>query len=236
MRQQGNTIIGSSQSRCIQMSIAEMGGKTQEAYDPQGILGNTLMRIANEANLAGQTVLKPTNKIMKCTEPVNTQRIHGKVPALHITLPVRTETHEGMPAIGLDIFPQGGDFEMDSLPDHCDGSMLDSGRHCPETSLLAAPDNLFGKVHTGKIQITDRYVPQRIAHRTAHHPDLISIAPERQHKALELLIMQKGLLEKLLVRLVAGQNLLRYRGVRLDNPAGNQPTIFKPGRLINTAG
>src|SRR5258706_15044338 len=87
------------------------GMKAEEPQNAQIIFSNALARIADETNAPPVEIGKAPDMIVHNTVTPDIERVHGKIAPFRIVRPVAAERHFGMAPEGLDILPQGRDFE-----------------------------------------------------------------------------------------------------------------------------
>ena len=115
-----------------------LGVEPEKAQNAKAILGDPSIGFADEADAAGDDVRISTDRIVNCAVTVDGERIDGEIAPLRIGDPVATEAHDGMPAIGLDIFAQRGHFVTGVIGNQRNRAMLDPGGHRLEAGRTAA--------------------------------------------------------------------------------------------------
>jgi hypothetical protein len=119
-------------------------------------------------------ILEPADRVVQGAVRVEIDRIDREIAARRVFGPVGIEGHLGVPAVGLDIAPQGGDLEMSERPrgvDHrCDRAVGNPGRHRLDPGLVKRRHDCFRPRRGGKVDISDHPLQQRIAHTAADKP------------------------------------------------------------------
>ena len=163
----------------VGMIAGAVGGvEAEEAQDAQVVFGDALMRIADEAHAPRRQIGQPADIIVDRAVARHRQRVDGEIAPLGVRLPVAAEGDLGVAAIGLHVLAQRGDLERMLVDDHGDGAVLDAGRHRLEAGGLHAAHHLLRHRGGGDVDLVDRHVDQRIAHRAADHARFLAVAIE----------------------------------------------------------
>ena len=86
-------------------------------------------RIADEPHPARRQIGDTADEIENLAGSIGVERVHGKIAALRVQVPIMRERHDRVASVGRHVAAQGRDLERFALDDGGDGAMLDSGRN-----------------------------------------------------------------------------------------------------------
>ena len=85
--------------------------EAEEAQDAQGVLADAGRRFTDEADAAHPEILFASGRVVEFAIRAQGQGVDGEVATLRVTGEVPSEPDHRVPAVGLDILPQGGHLE-----------------------------------------------------------------------------------------------------------------------------
>ncbi len=119
--------------------------EAEEPQDAQIIFSDPPCRVADETDAAGLKVGEAIHIVMHHAVGGDRQRIHREVATLGIDLPVPPERHLGLAAESLDVLPQRRDLKRRSVDHQRDRTVVDAGRHRPQSARGGAAHHLIRK-------------------------------------------------------------------------------------------
>ncbi len=155
----------------------------EEPEDAQIVLGDPLVRVADEAHAPGGNIVKPADVIVHDAGGVDRQAVDGEVAPLRVDDPVAAERDLGLAAERLGILAQRGDLERMRIDDQRHGAVVDAGRHALDAGRLGAADHFGGQRGGRDIDVADRNLQQRVADRAADHARFLAIAVQKPEHA-----------------------------------------------------
>ena len=171
--------LGSRSGEALRVGIAFgiFRMEAEEPHDPQVILADAGMRIADEADAAGGEIAHAVGIVVKL--PVETERegVDGEIAPPGIEHEIAPEMHDGMAPIGFHILAQGRDLERLAVDDHGDRAVIDPGRNRLEPGLLRPLHDRIGQHGGGAVDFRDG--PPEQAHCARRRPRCASPRPGR---------------------------------------------------------
>jgi hypothetical protein len=139
--------------------------KAEIAQDPQVILADALVGIADEAQA-------PCLKVGDATEPVEhlktvrvgIERVHREIAPRRIVLPIMREGDGSAAAIGRDVMAQGGDLYRPAMQHGGDSAVFDAGRHIADAGSIEPPDHLLRHQRGRNVDVLHLDAEQGVAH------------------------------------------------------------------------
>jgi hypothetical protein len=198
------------QSGGIGRAVAVASVKAEEPQDAQIVFDNPLPRIADETHAARGNVGKPADIVVNLAVGRHRQRVDGKIAPLGVRFPVAAEHHLGLAAEGFDVLAQRCHLERPAVDDGRHRAMLDAGRFCLETRRFDTAHHLWRHRRGRDVDLADRQLHQRIAHRTADDTGFLAVAIEQHQQAGDLSVLEPGGIVELRAgghRVVPGTNL-----------------------------
>jgi hypothetical protein len=151
--------------------------ESEEAQDPQMILGDPLQRLPDEAHPSRRQIIGAAEKIINlATHRIGRERIDREVPAGGVLAPIVGIGDRRPPPIGRDVAPERCDLDRTVGEHRRHGAMGDAGRDRLETRRRDAIPHLRRRQGRRAVDIGNRQAEQRVAYRAA---DIAGSAPGR---------------------------------------------------------
>jgi hypothetical protein len=166
--------------------VGKSRGETEEAQDPQMILGDAHERVADEAHGARGDVGEPAEPVPDLAAcRVCVESVDGEIAPGRVALPVVGERHLGPPAVGCEIGAQCRDL-VRRLGDHRrHRSVPEAGRDRLDPSVPEPLQHCLGPQPRCEIDVGHGKTEERVAHRAPDHPGLATVGAEHIGKAPE---------------------------------------------------
>ncbi len=177
--------------RLVGSTFAKTRVKAEEPQDAQIVFGDAFCRATDEADSVSQDIGVSTCKVCNFSGGITVKRIHREVAAQRIGLPIIRILNFGAAAVGLDVMAKCRDFERLMIDDDGDRAMVNAGGHHLEARRLASRCHFLRRQIAGEIDFGDRYLHQRIAHRTSRHPRLATTGGNGGEQRPQLRVMQE---------------------------------------------
>ena len=167
------------------------GVKAEEAQDPQIILGDPRVRVADEAQAAGAQVGQAADRVDHRAVGPRIQRVHGEIAPHRVFGQVVRERDHRAAAKGFHVAAEGRDLERAAARDHGDGAVLDPGRDRLQPRGEGQRGGLVGPGGGRDVDVVHRLAQQRVPDRAPHdkggvggervqHPPQIGIVHHRR--------------------------------------------------------
>ena len=89
----------------VERALAEPGGKAKEAQDPQVVLPDSGVRVADEPHAPGGKVVEAADGIVHQAVRAQRQCVDGEVPPQSVGQEIAAEGDLRMASVRLDVFP-----------------------------------------------------------------------------------------------------------------------------------
>ncbi len=148
--------------------------EAEVAQDPQMILADPVVRIADEAHAARRKIVQPAEIVRDLQRlGMGIERVDGEIAPGRILFPALGECHGCAAPVCRDIAPQCGDLDWPACEDRGHGAVLDAGRHGADPCGAAQFDDLFGQQPGRTVDIVDRDPQQAVADCPADPADVV---------------------------------------------------------------
>ena len=141
--------------------------EAEEAEQAQHVLGQAVMRRADEAHAPRFEVGAPAGRVVERAVAVEIERVDGEIAPGRVGQPVVGEGDRGMAPVGLDVAAQGGDLEHRALDDRGHGAVGEPGRDHPDAAPLEQRRHPVGGRLGGDVDVLDRAAGEAVAHAAA---------------------------------------------------------------------
>ena len=143
------------------------GVEAEEAQDAQVILADAGLRLAHEADAAGQQVGQASERVHHSAIRLGIERVHGEVAPRGVLLQAVREGDDGPPPVRLHVAAEGGDLVGRPVRDHGDRPMRLARGDGFQFRRLRERRHPFGPRIGGDVDVPSVPAHQRIAHAAA---------------------------------------------------------------------
>lgn len=156
------------EARRIETLLAVARREAEEAVDPQPVLGDARVRVADEADPGLTEVAHDAERVEQGPGHVGIEGVDREVPPLGIALPVVAEADDGMPSVGFDVLAQGRDFGDEAAGAQRHGAVGNAGGVGGHAVPAGPGHHLLGQQFGGEVDLA---APRHAAQQgIADHP------------------------------------------------------------------
>ena len=167
----------SAASVAASISKPQPGGEAQAAQQPQRVLAEAPLRLADAADKPSGEVRAPAKGVRDAPGGVHGHGVYREVAPAQVGLEARREAHGVRPAaVGIRALGAvGRNLAVPAAIQYCDGAVARAGRHGAAEEAL----DLAGPGGGGDVPVAGAAAHERVAHAAADEPGLIARALER---------------------------------------------------------